>query len=280
MIKNCIFLLLLFISNYCFTQNYVVIDTVEKEFYYDYNYKQDSIDNSRELYQEMLLQVGKKQIKFAAVNKILTDSILSSVECMDVNQAFAKVWSKLQGLRINKFCTYNLYKNYPNKNNIRFVGDLGSKKSLLVDEQINLNWQLQSDQDTTILGYSCQKATCHFAGRNYIAWYTLQIPISEGPYKFQGLPGLIVRISDVKKEHIFQLYKVKNCKKQKNMIYVREKNIQKTSAPKFAKAMKAHIADMYRKYGGTASPVKYNSPEQESEVLRNIRSKNNYIEKY
>ena len=30
--------------------------------------------------------------------------------------------------------------------------------------------------DSTILGYPCHKATTHFRGRDYIAWYTEEIP--------------------------------------------------------------------------------------------------------
>lgn len=33
-----------------------------------------------------------------------------------------------------------------------------------------------------------QKATCDFAGRKWIAWFTTEIPIQDGPYKFYGLP--------------------------------------------------------------------------------------------
>jgi len=33
-------------------------------------------------------------------------------------------------------------------------------------------------------------------GRHWIAWFAPSIPISEGPYKFSGLPGLIIKLSD------------------------------------------------------------------------------------
>ncbi|MCY1635974.1 GLPGLI family protein, partial [Marinifilum sp. D737] len=125
----------------------------------------------------------------------------------------------------------------------------------------------------------CKMATCNFAGRNYQAWYTIEIPISDGPYKFKGLPGLIVRIADVNKEHVFQLYKMKNCKRYEDMIYAHEKQTKDATAPKFAKAMKAYIADMYRRYNGNAN-IQYSNSDGEAKTLRNIRSWNNYIEKY
>jgi GLPGLI family protein len=45
------------------------------------------------------------------------------------------------------------------------------------------------------LGYECYKATGNFRGRNYTAFYTPKIPIADGPFKFSGLPGLILKIS-------------------------------------------------------------------------------------
>lgn len=49
-----------------------------------------------------------------------------------------------------------------------------------------------------IIGYSCQKAECVFRGRHWVAWYTMEIPIADGPWKFCGLPGLVLQIEDVK----------------------------------------------------------------------------------
>jgi GLPGLI family protein len=40
--------------------------------------------------------------------------------------------------------------------------------------------------------YDCRRATGKYRGRDYEAWYTLDIPISTGPFKLGGLPGLIL----------------------------------------------------------------------------------------
>ena len=70
-------------------------------------------------------------------------------------------------------------------------------------------WKLTEEQKE-ILGYSCRKATTKFAGREYVAWYTTDISVSDGPYKFQGLPGLILSVYDNKKQYQFTVSSIKN----------------------------------------------------------------------
>lgn len=60
-----------------------------------------------------------------------------------------------------------------------------------------MQWKLV-DEKQTVCGYACQKATCHWRGRDYEAWFTSAIPMKSGPWKFGGLPGLIMKIHDTK----------------------------------------------------------------------------------
>ena len=68
----------------------------------------------------------------------------------------------------------------------------------------NLQWKL-SKEVQTIENYTCQKATLSYGGRIWEAWFTKEIPVQQGPYVFSGLPGLIVKINDVKNHHTFIL---------------------------------------------------------------------------
>lgn len=70
-------------------------------------------------------------------------------------------------------------------------------------EQIeNQNWEM-CDSSTEILGYDCSMATCDYRGRRWIAWFTSDIPIPEGPWKLGGLPGLILAATDSTGQHGF-----------------------------------------------------------------------------
>jgi len=72
----------------------------------------------------------------------------------------------------------------------------GTKQFLSITEQLpSMDWEI-SDEISEIEGYVCRKATVTFRGRHYTAFFTDQIPIDVGPWKFNGLPGLIVMIGD------------------------------------------------------------------------------------
>ncbi len=62
-----------------------------------------------------------------------------------------------------------------------------------------INWKLYTDTKM-IGGLKCYKATGTFRGKNYTAWYTKKIPLPYGPWKLQGLPGLILEAYDTNKE--------------------------------------------------------------------------------
>ena len=78
---------------------------------------------------------------------------------------------------------------------------------LLPIEEI-LDWKITSEEK--IIGkYKSQKAEITYGGRNWIAWFTTELPFSDGPYIFNGLPGLIVSIQDSNNDYSFNLIEVK-----------------------------------------------------------------------
>ncbi|NHN26346.1 GLPGLI family protein [Flavobacterium jejuense] len=80
--------------------------------------------------------------------------------------------------------------------------------TLFVKEKAkNINWELV-DETKIISSFTCQKAIGKFRGRTYTVWFTNDIPISVGPWKLNGLPGLILEASDTKKQFHFFADKV------------------------------------------------------------------------
>lgn len=75
-----------------------------------------------------------------------------------------------------------------------------------INERNNtINWKLSLEKKKIGI-YNCLKATGDFRGRTYTAWYTPEIPLSYGPWKLNGLPGLILEAYDSEKE-IFMYFK-------------------------------------------------------------------------
>jgi GLPGLI family protein len=87
-------------------------------------------------------------------------------------------------------------KNY--KKDSLLTLDLGyhPNKFFYIAEKMSLfDWEMK-DGEKEILNYKCNKATTTFRGRNYTAWFAAEIPVSDGPWKFTGLPGLILEVED------------------------------------------------------------------------------------
>jgi hypothetical protein len=70
-----------------------------------------------------------------------------------------------------------------------------------------INWHISGDK-ANFAELHCQKATCHFKGRDYTAWFCPDLPVGVGPWKLNGLPGVIVEAYDAKKEVVFKFDRV------------------------------------------------------------------------
>lgn len=71
-------------------------------------------------------------------------------------------------------------------------------------------WRISADT-CTILGYACRRAECDFRGRTYTAWFADEIPVSCGPWKFHGLPGLIMAVEDTEGDYSFRIEGIEQC---------------------------------------------------------------------
>ena len=162
-----------------------------------------------------------------------------------------------------------LYKDYKEKK--LTVLDLISTNWFIYEEDlISQDWKILEDT-MTMAGYSCQKAMCDYRGRSYEAWFSSEIPISEGPWKFYGLPGLIVKLYDTKHQYDFELIELKNTiekidiqplSTKRNNDYFRSK-LTEINRIEFLQAKFGEKGNMIRnadmaKVGLSSEPVKQN----------------------
>lgn len=77
-------------------------------------------------------------------------------------------------------------------------------KNLYLSLDEKQSWKIEK-QTEIFHGRPIQKATTYWGGRDWIAWFDTEIPFPFGPYVFEGLPGLIVKLEDSKKDFQFEL---------------------------------------------------------------------------
>lgn len=83
--------------------------------------------------------------------------------------------------------------------NIVRSDDYSKMRLMIKDSLPDVDWEIQKESKS-ILGYRCTLATGEFRGRVYEAYFTEQIPLSSGPFKFKGLPGLILEIYNIEND--------------------------------------------------------------------------------
>jgi GLPGLI family protein len=123
----------------------------------------------------------------------------------------------------------------------------GKQKTYVVEEKINnIKWNI-TQEFKTISGFNAQKAEGLFRGRKYIAWFTNEIPIKYGPWKLNGLPGLILNVSDDKNEVMFYAKSIKvpfNSNSVSNNEFTFSDDYDKISLSEYIKFKKQQVEEV------------------------------------
>lgn len=276
--KLAYLIIFIFSSLAIFAQDYVPIDTAELSCTYFYDFQEDSLDPSLVKSEVMTLLIGRHSSLFSASNLLYQDSISMAHSNEPFNQSHVdNLFSQIQGRTTNRYCRYHLYNNYP-AGSFLFTTYL-NKKYLKVIDSNEVNWQIENNNDTIISGYKCLKASAELWNRKFIAWYTLEVPLSYGPYKFCGLPGLIVKVYDTEKQHCFTINSVKQIKEKQKAIYYKDKEYMTITAEEYTKSLEYYFADLYNRVSA-GGVVTFDDDAKKARSLNNIRSRNNNIERY
>lgn len=101
------------------------------------------------------------------------------------------------------------------KQKMFFRGKIGFEKVVTSEDLPDFQWEML-EGDTVVCDYHCQKARTTFRGRTWVVWYSLDLPYSDGPWKLSGLPGLILKATDMKGDFSFSAYKIETEQEFKN----------------------------------------------------------------
>ena len=218
----------------------VILDNSQYLIIYDYEYARDAAFPEDKRNGITMLQVGKRYNRFMDYNEFRFDSL------MDATAKNLKPYSEtgpmmMMALKKRKFRENIVIDKQNNTEIIQRTAGLVQRYQY--DEPCPmLKWEL-AEGDTIIAGYNCKKALTSLWGRDYIAWYAPEVDLPYGPYKFNGLPGLVFMVVDTHDNHKFTLSGLEKVT-QYNPIYLwAEKDIIKTSRNKVRKIYKNYCAD-------------------------------------
>lgn len=219
---------------YLFTLLVTCVLNAQIEVEYEYTYRTDSTNIHSAKTEKMVLQYEEgKSIFFSkerwlGMKKLERDvSSGSEINLMDKG----RYGHRLSAIKVEKnFST----------NHLNFYDTILTDHFTYEENLPKIEWQITGEK-LELLGYKVGVAQGKFRGRNYTAWYTEEISISDGPYKFSGLPGMILKIEDDKKNFSFTAIAIAKLKEIDNVI---EGNWIKSTRAQYQEIKKKSVVDM------------------------------------
>lgn len=213
--RNLVLALSLGLSINAFAQKESYTTEYEIRYELDYKYYVEETDRRQE---SMYLYTGNEASVFmnhnTAKKKEIQERMQEMLRSGNINMNEA-------GYVDSKF-DIKFYKDYL-ENKVWKVMDIADQDYAYQEEAAPLTWEI-SNETKTYEEYEVQKATTSFAGRDYIAWFTMEIPIADGPYVFSGLPGLIVELYDTEEHYKFSLLSVEKLEEPREWNWTVKKN--------------------------------------------------------
>lgn len=246
-------------------------------FVYQVTMTPDSTNVEKKTESAYLDTDGKKSV-FYAENSMKRDSVM---ERMRATRNFDR--TQMQNLRSN--LQFTIEKDLSNQSLV-YKSRIG-RDNYSYSETPVFEWKILPE--TVKIGdYQTQKAETKFGGRTWYAWFTQEVPLQDGPYKFSGLPGLIVKVQDEKGDYSFDLMQTKKIAQVQepqsrgqyiNLTKSKYVDLQKKFQKDPATFLNTGGAVMGRPGGGNRSPIDPKQmQERQKRMEAEIKSQNNPIE--
>ena len=191
--KKFTIIVLVFVAQIAFAQT--------TRFIYQVSMKPDSTDQNNIKTEMAFLDATPEKSIFYGEKRLQRDSLLSK---MRETRGGSFDRTQMQNLRSN--IDFTIEKDF--KTGTKTFNSRIGRDQYSYDEDRPMEWKILAET-ATIGDYKTQKAETQFAGRTWYAWFATDIPIQDGPYKFAGLPSLIVKAEDAKGDYSFDLKETK-----------------------------------------------------------------------
>lgn len=189
------------------------VDKIRFVVQYQATFVNDTLSPDKRLTETMMLKIGSQSSLYYSYSRFRMDSLIEADKAAGASEEVITEHLKQGGGPI----TYQIYKNYP-VGKITTLDQLAASRFRCEEPLERPEWTLYPDT-TILLSYTCRKATCRFRGRDYEVWYAPDIPRSEGPWKLQGLPGLILKASDSQGHYTFTCSGIEKSRKEEAILF-------------------------------------------------------------
>jgi GLPGLI family protein len=195
-----LFSLLLCICAIAFAAKAQKLDSTKAIAHYKFVHLRDTTKPNDIYTENMVLFLGKTSSAYKSYDRKMQEALMRK-QIAEQIKANAGAGGSVNIKSSGKGTTSNEYYQYPAQK--KMVRKERLINSYLIEEPLpTINWKISSDT-ASFSGLKCQKATGHFAGRDYTAWFCPDLPFHSGPWKLNGLPGLIVEAYDANKQVVF-----------------------------------------------------------------------------
>lgn len=224
-------------------QSEKVLEPAVLECYYKLRMLRDTVSRNNVGNDLMILRVGKNVSQFFSWHTYTSDSLIAtSGGAQKFGSSFIDALAK--GNKANtpgvKTTSDYIYKNYPKGRITLFCRDAVLSDYKLTEDYAVQSWEVK-DSTKQILGYSCQLATCNFRGRCYHAWFASDIPVSDGPWKLTGLPGLILELYDIGNHYLYTAVNLLQANLHPVTLYNTDRKYEKTDRITYLKLMSDYM---------------------------------------
>ncbi|MCI2082672.1 MAG: GLPGLI family protein [Bacteroidales bacterium] len=181
-------------NRYRLGEKKLAIDDCMLSVEYRFNFFGDTAKTKPE-YDMKYLEFGHNCTRYHSVLAGRIDSLAQARDTMDIESYNA---ARELGLSSDQVPGWeDIYFHYPDKNSMCVSTLIVQYEYCYKGPVDTMTWTILPDKEK-ILGYECMKATTSYKGRDYVAWFTPDVPVSIGPWKFDNLPGLILKVWDTK----------------------------------------------------------------------------------